>query len=55
MIVIPLDRIEVRDDRAHREGSAPLAIDGTARNASAFRGLALRTGLPGLLRTGIVA
>ena len=37
------------------KGSAPRAIDGTGRNASAFRGLALRTGLPGLLRAGVVA
>ena len=44
MIVVRPDSTDLRGDRAHRKESTSLAIDDTARNASAFKGLAFRTG-----------
>ena len=47
MIVVHLDSTDIRGDRAHRKESTSLAIDDTARNASASKGLAFRTGCLG--------
>jgi len=44
MIVVHPDSTDIRGDHAHRKESTPLAIDDTARNANASKGLAFRTG-----------